>query len=809
MRIRCWPLWGLCLLVLAGCDSLLSDLSGTLCNPDGSCPEGYHCAADTERCEAGPGPTPQAPTDAGSDGGTPEDGGTSDAGSDAGVCTEVLTCASGDGCCPSGCHADSDGDCAPVCGNGQVEAAGGESCDDGNTQNGDNCDPTCRYFNVMSTLSGVPGSRSFADGSRDIARLHGPAGILSDGSRTFITDANNATVRQFQNGLLSTLAGLSFRKQHLDGQGADAGFVSPGDVALLEDSLYIVDAPGLASSRLRRLDLDGGVVSTPDAGFALTQLRGVGREGNALLLLDGNGLHRWEPATGARTLIASTSSFAPFAGANCEDVALHPLEPNVYYLACNRSIVRVSAADAGVSASLYAGSTTSTGCISDGGTTTSRFTRARSLEWASAGIPISHQNLRLYIADPGCQTVLQARQGQVTPLAGTVNTAGYANGPAGSALFNVPQAIDVFSFAGEPTIHVADLNNAAYRTVSDGGVTTSAGAPPNATLSYGDGGTPATYSQVTLLAVDGEAGVLYAYTPGPRRLFQVSLETGVPRELMVFPASPQPLGMTVLQGTLYVALNNKTVARLVPGSPATLEHLAGQASASSPSADGDLATAILFASDMATDGEDLYFHDLGARTLRKIDLQSGLVTTLAGGADPASLPDGGTQLIVDGTGREARFANALGLTSDGQSLYLLDGHTANLARTVVRKVHLATAEVTTLAGDPLTPWSALDGVGREARFAGALRLATDGRVLFISDSGGGHGMPDLTSPAIRMLDLRTLEVTTMVGTRGQWTLKNGTGRGAAINAPGPIDFDPKRNWVIFFDLEENVFQRIR
>jgi hypothetical protein len=39
----------------------------------------------------------------------------------------VTQCASGDGCCAAGCDANSDGDCAPSCGNGVVES--GETCD--------------------------------------------------------------------------------------------------------------------------------------------------------------------------------------------------------------------------------------------------------------------------------------------------------------------------------------------------------------------------------------------------------------------------------------------------------------------------------------------------------------------------------------------------------------------------------------------------------------------------------------------------------------------------------------------------------
>lgn len=41
--------------------------------------------------------------------------------------TAITACTSGDGCCPNGCNANNDDDCAPVCGNDIVEA--GETCD--------------------------------------------------------------------------------------------------------------------------------------------------------------------------------------------------------------------------------------------------------------------------------------------------------------------------------------------------------------------------------------------------------------------------------------------------------------------------------------------------------------------------------------------------------------------------------------------------------------------------------------------------------------------------------------------------------
>jgi cysteine-rich repeat protein len=56
--------------------------------------------------------------------------------------TDITTPQNGDGCCPPGAHANNDDDCAPVCGNGEVEP--GELCDDGNTVSNDGCSSTCQ-----------------------------------------------------------------------------------------------------------------------------------------------------------------------------------------------------------------------------------------------------------------------------------------------------------------------------------------------------------------------------------------------------------------------------------------------------------------------------------------------------------------------------------------------------------------------------------------------------------------------------------------------------------------------------------------
>jgi Ca2+-binding RTX toxin-like protein len=83
--------------------------------------------------------------------------------------TTIVTCASGDGCCPAGCNANNDTDCSPMCGNEVVEP--GETCDlpstcpascnDGNgctidqmTGSAANCNAACSHTAIVTCASG-------------------------------------------------------------------------------------------------------------------------------------------------------------------------------------------------------------------------------------------------------------------------------------------------------------------------------------------------------------------------------------------------------------------------------------------------------------------------------------------------------------------------------------------------------------------------------------------------------------------------------------------------------------------------------
>ena len=86
---------------------------------------------------------------------------------------------------------------------------------------------------------------------------------------------------------------------------------------------------------------------------------------------------------------------------------------------------------------------------------------------------------------------------------------------------------------------------------------------------------------------------------------------------------------------------------------------------------------------ITTDGTSLFVTDRSNHRIRKIDITSAAVSTLAGSSAG----------YVNGNGSAARFRSPRGITTDGTYLYVADG-----ANHAVRRIDIATAVVDTVAG---------------------------------------------------------------------------------------------------------------
>ena len=99
------------------------------------------------------------------------------------------------------------------------------------------------------------------------------------------------------------------------------------------------------------------------------------------------------------------------------------------------------------------------------------------------------------------------------------------------------------------------------------------------------------------------------------------------------------------------------------------------AGSSSGSTDHNTGTSASFNAPqgITTDGTNLYVSDNGNNRIRKIVISTGVVTTLAGSSS------GNT----DATGTSARFSNPVGITTDGTNLYVSEYSNHRIRKIVI------------------------------------------------------------------------------------------------------------------------------
>ena len=154
--------------------------------------------------------------------------------------------------------------------------------------------------------------------------------------------------------------------------------------------------------------------------------------------------------------------------------------------------------------------------------------------------------------------------------------------------------------------------------------------------------------------------------------------------------------------------------------------LAGPAQGTTTAGDTDgsgTTTRFAGAAGITTDGTNLYVSEVTNNKIRKVVIATGAVTTLAGPAQGATTPGD-----TDGTGNAARLNFPFAITTDGTNLYVADS-----SNNKIRKIAIATAAVTTLAGPAqgTTTFGDADWTGASARFYDPRGIATDGISLFV------------------------------------------------------------------------------
>ena len=334
-------------------------------------------------------------------------------------------------------------------------------------------------------------------------------------------------------------------------------------------------------------------------------------------------------------------------------------EGNVYVAdASNHAIRKIT--PAGV-VTTFAGSATGEVGATDAPTgTDARF------NWPNG---LASDGSKLYVADSDNHVIRQIDLATtaVTTLAGTAGEVGFVNAIGAEARFDSPRGVATDN-AGN--VYVADTNHHVIRQIDPDGVVTTLAGSPTAERGQTDAiGTAATFDYPTGLASDGSK--------------------------------------------LYVADGDNNAIRQIDIATQAVTTLAGDTAGGAGYVDA-VGTSARFdwPYGVATDSAGhVYVADSDNNTIRKIDINTQAVTTLAGFAGHG---------YVNATGAAARFDLPNGIATDSAgNVYVAD--TDNNA---IRKITPA-GVVSTFAGSATGLAGHTDGPGTTALFDGPWGVATD------------------------------------------------------------------------------------
>lgn len=227
---------------------------------------------------------------------------------------------------------------------------------------------------------------------------------------------------------------------------------------------------------------------------------------------------------------------------------------------------------------------------------------------------------------------------------------------------------------------------------------------------------------------------------------------------------PQGLALSADGNMLYVADTENHALRAVDLAKKSVMRIAGtgkQGQGRNPNGPGR-SVALSSPWDLARVNDRLYIATAGLHQIWLYDLKSKKVIDYAGTGQEAG---------IDGPRNKAAFAQPSGLASDGKRLYVADSEISS-----IRSIDLLGKDgVTTLAGSGgLFDFGRQDGSGRQARFQHPLGVALHSDRLFVADT---------FNQLIRLVDLKTAEVTTWIGTGKP---EKGTPESVGLFEPGGI-----------------------
>jgi DNA-binding beta-propeller fold protein YncE len=205
----------------------------------------------------------------------------------------------------------------------------------------------------------------------------------------------------------------------------------------------------------------------------------------------------------------------------------------------------------------------------------------------------------------------------------------------------------------------------------------------------------------------------------------------------------RPQGLALAGDSLYVADTENHLIRRVDLKSRTVETIAGTGEQSHDYFKTGPARTVALSSpwDLQLVGRVLYIAMAGPHQIWKLDLDKNEVSTFAGS---------GREARLDGPLDKAGFAQPSGMATDGKTLYVADSES-----NIIRAINIDEGSVKTLVGGDLFEFGDVDGTGDNVRLQHPLGLITYGDKLLIADT---------YNHKIKELDPKHEKVTSLFGT---------------------------------------------
>src|SRR5689334_7681532 len=205
----------------------------------------------------------------------------------------------------------------------------------------------------------------------------------------------------------------------------------------------------------------------------------------------------------------------------------------------------------------------------------------------------------------------------------------------------------------------------------------------------------------------------------------------------------RPQGLALSGDTLYVADTENHLIRRIDLKSRSVETIAGTGQQSHEYFKVGPARSVALSSpwDLQLVDHVLYIAMAGPHQIWMLDLDKNEVSTFAGS---------GREARLDGPLLEAGFAQPSGMATDGKKLYVADSES-----NIIRAIDFAGRSVKTLVGGDLFEFGDVDGTGDDVRLQHPLGLLTYGDKLLIADT---------YNHKIKELDPKQEKVTTLLGT---------------------------------------------